>query len=241
MNDKAVAIVTGASRGIGWATAELLADKGLQVINLDILAPQRESRALHVQVDFTGADATVQTLRDVTSRYTVTRLVNNAGFAKLASLEDMTPELLERTVQINLRAAIQCAQAVLPAMKAAGFGRIVNLTSRAALGKALRTAYAGTKGALISMTRIWALELAPHGITVNAIGPGPIATEMYRAVNPPGSPRTEKLVADIPLGRVGEPEDIAHAIAFFLSAEAGYVTGQTLYVCGGLSIGTAPL
>jgi len=234
-------LVTGASRGIGWATAELLCQQGLQVINLDILPQPRASRANHVQVDFTDEAASAKVLKDVTLRYDVTRLVNNAGFAQLAPLEEMTWDLLEKTVQINLRASIQCAQAVLPAMKAAHFGRIVNLTSRAALGKEQRTAYAGTKGALISMTRIWALELARHGITVNAIGPGPVATEMYRAVNPLGSPRTQKLVADIPLGRVGEPEDVAHAIAFFLSDTSSYITGQTLYVCGGLSIGTAPL
>ncbi len=140
-----------------------------------------------------------------------------------------------------MRAVIQCAQAVLPAMKAAGFGRIVNIASRAALGKELRTGYAATKGGLISMTRVWALELAPHGITVNAIGPGPIATELFEAVNPPDSPRTKKIMAEIPVRRIGRPEDVANAVAFFLDEEAGYVTGQTLYVCGGLTIGTAPL
>lgn len=144
---------------------------------------------------------------------------------------------LDRTVAVNLRAVLQCTQAVLPAMKAARFGRIVNISSRSALGKPLRTAYAATKGGVISMTRVWALELASYGITVNAIGPGPIATELYEAVNPPDSPSTQRLVAAIPVKRVGRPEDIAHAVSYFLDERAGFVTGQVLYVCGGLTIG----
>lgn len=235
------AIVTGASNGIGWATAELLADRGLVVINLDIAAPKRESRAIHHRVDLSDSEATAAVLSEVTARHSVTRLVNNAGYAKAASLEDTTFDDLSRTVAINLRGAIQCTQAVLPAMKAAGFGRIVNISSRAALGKALRTAYAATKGGLISMTRGWALELAAHGITVNAVAPGPIATELFDAVNPPGSPGTEKLIQGIPVKRIGQPEDIANAVSFFLSDASGYVTGQTLYVCGGRSVGAVPI
>lgn len=235
------AIVTGASNGIGWATAERLADQGLVVINLDIAAPKQESRAIHHRVDLSDSEATAAVLSEVTARHSVTRLVNNAGHATAAALEDTTFDDLRKTVEINLRATIQCTQAVLPAMKAAGFGRIVNISSRTALGKALRTAYAATKGGLISMTRGWALELAPHGITVNAVAPGPIATELFDAVNPPDSPRTEKIIQDIPVKRIGRPEDIANAVSFFLSDASGYVTGQTLYVCGGLSVGAAPV
>ena len=235
------AIVTGASNGIGWATAERLADQGLVVINLDIAAPKQESRAIHHRVDLSDSEATAAVLSEVTARHSVTRLVNNAGHATAAALEDTTFDDLRKTVEINLRATIQCTQAVLPAMKAAGFGRIVNISSRTALGKALRTAYAATKGGLISMTRGWALEFAPHGITVNAVAPGPIATELFDAVNPPGSPRTEKIIQDIPVKRIGQPEDVANAVSFFLSDASGYVTGQTLYVCGGLSVGAAPV
>lgn len=230
-------IVTGASNGIGWAIAELLANKGHSVINLDIKPPTRESRAIHYPIDLTDAAGTDAVLKEVTGKHAVTRLVNNAGFAKAESLEDTTLDNLDRTVDINLRGAIQCAQAVIPAMKAAGFGRIVNIASRAALGKQLRTAYAATKGGLISMARVWALELAEHGITVNAIGPGPIATELFNAVNPPGAARTKALIDEIPVKRVGEPADIARAAAFFLDEDNGYVTGQVLYVCGGLSAG----
>jgi NAD(P)-dependent dehydrogenase (short-subunit alcohol dehydrogenase family) len=235
------AIVTGASSGIGRATAERLAEQGLTVLNLDIAAPGAASRAIHHQVDLSDDEATAAVLDEVTKRHAVTRLVNNVALAQSASLEDTTFDDLRRIAEVNLRAAIQCAQAVLPAMKAAGFGRIVNISSRAALGKTFRTGYAATKGGLISMTRVWALELAPHGITVNAIGPGPIATELFEAVNPPDSPRTRKIMAEIPVKRIGRPEDVANAASFFLGDGAGYVTGQTLYVCGGLSIGAAPV
>ena len=92
---------------------------------------------------------------------------------------------------------------------------------------------------MLGLTRTWALELASDGITVNAVAPGPIGTEMFEAHNPPAAPATRALIEQIPVGRIGRPEEVAAAIAFFLSEEAGFVTGQTLYVCGGLSVGRA--
>jgi NAD(P)-dependent dehydrogenase (short-subunit alcohol dehydrogenase family) len=123
-------------------------------------------------------------------------------------------------------------------MKEAGFGRIVSISSRAALGKELRTAYAASKAAIHGMTKTWALELGPAGITANAIGPGPIATELFRAVNPDNSPRTAAIREAIPVRRFGKPEDIANAVSFLLGAEAGFITGQVLYVCGGMTVAT---
>ena len=114
--------------------------------------------------------------------------------------------------------------------------RMLN-SSRAALGKELRTVYAATKAGLLGMTRTWALELAPYGVTVNAIGPGPIATELFLSGNPPDSPKTKKILESIPLKRMGEPDDIAHAVASLLDDRAGFITGQVLYVCGGLTVG----
>jgi NAD(P)-dependent dehydrogenase (short-subunit alcohol dehydrogenase family) len=122
-------------------------------------------------------------------------------------------------------------------MQAARFGRIINISSRAALGKELRTVYSATKAGLLGMTRTWALELAPDGVTVNAIGPGPIATELFVSGNPPDSPKTKKILESIPLKRMGEPKDIAHAVASLLDDRAGFITGQVLYVCGGLTVG----
>lgn len=115
------------------------------------------------------------------------------------------------------------------------------MASRAALGKELRTAYAASKAGLIGMTRVWSLELGALGVTVNAIGPGPIATELFNRANPPGDPRTEAIIGSIPVRRVGTPEGVANAAWFFLDERSGFVTGQTLYVCGGMTVGTSPI
>jgi hypothetical protein len=104
------------------------------------------------------------------------------------------------------------------------------------LGKALRTSDAATKGAMVSLTKVWALELAPHGISVNAVAPGPIRTALFERANPPGNPRTQRIIDAIPVGRFGEPQDVANAVAFFLDQRSGYVTGQVLYVCGGVTL-----
>jgi NAD(P)-dependent dehydrogenase (short-subunit alcohol dehydrogenase family) len=128
---------------------------------------------------------------------------------------------------------------MLPAMKAARFGRIVSISSRAALGKALRTVYAATKAGIEAMTKTWALELGEHGITANAVGPGPIGTALFHRVNPADSPRTRAIIEAIPVRRLGTPEDVAHAVASLLDERAGFITGQTLYVCGGMTVGNA--
>jgi len=144
-------------------------------------------------------------------------------------------------IDINVRAAILVTQALVPGMRARKRGRIVILGSRAALGKAGRSAYAATKGAIVSLSRTWALELARDGITVNTVAPGPVATEMFYYENPPDSPATKALLASIPVGRIGTPADVAAAVNFLLSDDASFITGQTLYVCGGLSVSTAPM
>lgn len=130
-------------------------------------------------------------------------------------------------------------QALLPGMKGAGFGRILNMSSRAALGKEFRSAYAATKAGLIGMTRVWSLELGRFGITANAIGPGPIRTELFERASPPESPRTQAIIDSVPVKRLGIPEDIAQASSFLLDARSGFVTGHVLYVCGGMTVGVA--
>ena len=236
-SDKTV-LVTAASRGIGRGIAKRLAADGYAVVTLDRVAPaELLPRETFLQVDLSDAKATAAALAEAVARHAPTRLVNNAGLVRPGSLEEVTFEDLEAVVSLNLRCAIQCAQAVLPAMKAARLGRIVNISSRAALGKELRTAYAATKAGLIGMTKTWALELAAHGITVNAVGPGPIGTELFHAVNPADSPKTKAIVEGVPVKRLGTPEDIAHAAAFMLDERAGFVTGQVVYVCGGMTVG----
>jgi len=236
-------VVTGAGRGIGRATAERLACDGRIVVGLDIRLPEAGMGAgiELLTADLTGKADLARAFEEISRRYRVVGLVNNAGTSRMASLEQTSDDDIAACWQLNIVAMIHCTQAALPAMKQARRGRIVNISSRTALGKELRTAYAATKGGVISMTRVWALELAPLGITVNAIAPGPIATELFRAVNPEDAPATQRLIKSVPVGRLGQPEDIANAVAFFLDERSGFVTGQVLYVCGGMSVGVAPV
>ncbi len=232
------ALVTGASRGIGRAIAARLLADGWAVINLDNEPPEVEPDLgdRWVEVDLDSVEATKNALRDVLLDSSVSALVNNAAIGRMSALDDTSVKDFDESVAVNMRAPMLCAQAVIPGMKARGFGRIVNIASRAHLGKALRTSYAATKGAMVSMTKVWALELAAHGVSVNAIAPGPIRTALFERANPPDNPRTRQIIDAIPVGRLGEPEDVANTVSFFLDKRAGFVTGQVLYVCGGITL-----
>lgn len=232
------AIVTGASRGIGRAiTARLLAD-GWGVVNMDLAPPASDPDLgdRWVETDLSDADATMAALETVLRDGPVTGLVNNAAIGRMSALEETSVAEFDESVAVNMRAPMLCSQAVLPGMRAEGFGRIVNIASRAHLGKTLRTSYAGTKGAIVSMTRVWALETARDGISVNAIAPGPVRTELFERANPPDNPRTQQIIDAIPVGRLGEPEDVANGVGFFFDERSGFVTGQVLYVCGGVTL-----
>ena len=233
-------LITGGSRGIGRGIAVRLAADGYAIVNLDQVPPENPVKdEWYVEVNLASPEETRRALSMVTRKRAILRLVNNVGAVRPASLEETTFTDLEAVVSLNLRCAIQCAQELLPAMKQARCGRIVNISSRAALGKESRTVYAATKAGLHGLTKTWALELAPHQITVNAIGPGPIGTELFHKANPPDSPRTQAILEGIPLGRLGTPADIAHAVSFFLDERASFITGQVIYVCGGLTVGRA--
>ncbi|OZI60748.1 SDR family oxidoreductase [Bordetella genomosp. 11] len=236
-----ITLITGANRGIGRATAERLARDGHHVIGLARHAPADGFPGEFHEVDLADAARTAEVLARITAAHQVDHVVNNAGLTTSSTLQETTPAELDRILALGLRAPMQCAQACLPGMIAKGRGAIVNISSRAALGMARRTAYAGAKSGLIGMTRTWALELGRHGITVNAVAPGPVLTELYRNNNPMDEEAARALAERIPLRRLGQPEDIAGTIAFFLSDDARFVTGQVLYACGGLSVGSAPI
>ena len=171
-------------------------------------------------------------------RFEVTTVVHNAGVIRAALLADVKLDELDELVALHLGAAVQLVQAALPQMRAAQFGRVVMLSSRAALGAVTRTAYSATKAGMIGMLRTWALELAADGITVNAVAPGPILTDMFYDVIAKGSERERALAAAIPVKRLGEPADVARAVSFLTDPANSYITGQVLYVCGGSSIGS---
>jgi NAD(P)-dependent dehydrogenase (short-subunit alcohol dehydrogenase family) len=163
-------------------------------------------------------------------------LVNNAGANRPALLEEATIEDMQYVTAITLGAALVLTQAFVPGMRAAKFGRIVSISSRAILGKTSRAVYASAKAGLIGMTRTVSCEVGGDGITVNAVVPGPVASDLFNRGHPEGSAKRQTVIDGILMKRVGTPDDIARAVLFFLARDADYVTGQALFVCGGTSV-----
>ena len=235
-----VAIVTGGSAGIGAEICRQMLAADYEVVSLALGKPEQKHERLHaVEVDLTDRAAAEQAATVVASRFAVTHVVHNAGAIRPSLLPDAKLDDLEALTQLHLGAAMTLVQSALPAMKKNRFGRIVLMSSRGALGLATRTAYAATKSGMIGMARTWAMELAPDGITVNVVAPGPIGdTHMFRTVVAKDSEREKALAAAIPVQRLGRSDDVARAVMFFCARENSFITGQTLYVCGGASLGS---
>lgn len=178
-------LISGASKGIGRSLAERLAGQGHKVLGIARTHDATFPGQLYT-VDLSDRTATSAALQEISSANRIDAVVNNVGLVRPQMLEDVTLDALDAVLDVNLRTAIQLTQAALPAMRQQGWGRVVNIASLVALGiPPQRTAYAAAKAALISCTRVWALELAATGITVNAVAPGPIETELFRENNPP--------------------------------------------------------
>jgi NAD(P)-dependent dehydrogenase (short-subunit alcohol dehydrogenase family) len=228
-------LITGASRGIGRAIAEALSADGHEVVGVarhpDAAFPG-ELRA----VDLADTAAVKAALAAFADEH-FDGLVNNVGSVHPAPLGEVDWASLDAAMRLNLGTALALAQALLPRLRAQGWGRIVNISSVSALGIAERTSYVAAKSALIGVTRTWALELATTGITVNAVAPGPIETELYAATNPPGSSSAARHLASVPMQRLGKPSEVASAVRFLASDSASFITGQTIFVDGGASIG----
>lgn len=237
---KPATLVTGVSRGIGAAIAADLIAKGHHVIGVARSKPD-DFAGEFIAADLADAKAATEILTDIARRHQVLRLVNNAGIAKVSDLSVTSSADYDVMMDLNVRAPVLAIQAVLPGMRAAGFGRIVNIGSRAGLGKDGRGIYGATKAAILSITRTTAMENARYGITSNCIAPGPIETEMFQANYPIGSPQLTAFLKQVPLARMGQPAEIAHACGYFLDDRASFTTGQVLYVCGGMSIGQVPI
>lgn len=232
-------LVTGGSAGIGRAICEDFLAAGAEVVSLDRNpSPVAHPRLHAATVDLTDEEATRAAAQDAARRFRPTTIVHNAGAMRPALLADVRRSDLDALVGLHLGAALALVQAALPAMRQDRFGRIVLIASRAVLGLATRTSYAASKAGMIGMARTWALELGPDGITANVIAPGPIETDIFHEVLPAGDPRIEGLTRAIPVRRLGQPRDVSRAVLFLAAPEAGFITGQTLFVCGGTSVGS---
>lgn len=232
------AVVTGGARNIGQAIGRRLLDDGFRVIVLDIIEPEDKTlQADAIQVDLSDHNAAQAVFDDIAAKYPVNVLVNNVGIVRPALFDDVNLVDFATVLNLNTRTALIAAKTLVPVMRNLGGGRIVMNTSRVTLGKQARSLYSASKGALQSMARTWALELACDHITVNCVAPGPIATNVFWANNPPEAEYTRNLISSIPVQRMGTPEDVANAVSFFCDARSGFVTGQTLFVCGGVTVG----
>lgn len=234
-------LITGATKGIGLAISQHLNQAGYQVIGIARNRPKIEFPGLLYLTDLSNVEATNAIFDSIRGDHHIDGVINNVGIAMPQRIEEIDLNDFNHIIDINLRPAVQAAKCFIPGMKEKNWGRVINIASRAMLGKVGRSSYSAAKAGLIGLTRTWALELAPYGITVNAIAPGPINTEQFYVDHPKGSEQERKILAGIPIGRMGEPDEIAFVSEFFLVEKASFITGQTLFVDGGGSVGVSNL
>ena len=238
-----VAIVTGSARGLGAATARRLAEEGAHVVVTDILREQAEATVAALVADGLSAHCVVA---DITQAAEVQRLVdetverfggvhilvNNAGFPRDRYLVKMSEDDWDLVMEVMLKGAFLASRAVMPKFIEQGWGRIVNISSRAHFGNPTQANYSAAKAGLIGMAKALAIEEGRYGVTVNCVAPGFMETEMVQALATYETIK-ERAVALQPIKRVGKPADIADAVAFLVSERASFITGEVLHVTGG--------
>ena len=242
MNQTRTTLITGGNSGIGEALARKLVERGQRVVSVGLQEPTWTHELLAAyRADLTSINETREVAKDICRHHAIDCLVHNAGIILPNLLPDARPEDILTLAQLHLGAPMLLTQAAMEGMRERLFGRVVFVSSRAAMGAPTRSAYSATKAGVHGMARTWALELASSGITVNVVAPGPILTDNFWSIVPKDSEQQERMARNVPVGRLGSREDVAHAIEFFLDERSAFVTGQVLYVCGGTSlVGLAP-
>ena len=237
MKETLTALVTGGGRGIGEATSKLMLEAEYEVISVGLHNPDwTHERFQHFELDLLDEEKTQVFAKKLATEKNISHLIHNAGIILPNLLEDMHSDDLLTLTRLHAGSALILMQAFVPLMKSRSFGRVIFNSSRASVGLETRSAYSYSKAGIIGMARTWALELAPYGITVNTVAPGPVLTDQFWGLVEKDSEQQHKIAGSIPVRRIGKPEDVARAIVFFSDPNNSYVTGQTLYVCGGTSI-----
>lgn len=233
---KKIVLITGATKGIGLATSQRLASKNYMVIGIARNKPEFSYPGHFFACDLNNIEETNYVLDTIKQSYPINIIINNVGIALPQPLGEIDLTSLNTVYDLTVRTTVQTTQKFINQMKVDHWGRIINISSRAIFGVKNRSSYAAAKSALVGLTKTWALELAEFGVTVNAIAPGAVETELFRQARPMGSDAEKETLSTIPMNRFAKPDEIAAAIEFLISNDAEFITGQTICIDGGASL-----
>jgi NAD(P)-dependent dehydrogenase (short-subunit alcohol dehydrogenase family) len=240
-----IALVTGSGSGIGRAIAIKLAEQGSKVVINDIddekinetvaIIKETGGEAQGFKADVTNEGEVISLFEEIDREYgRIDIIVNNVGISRDALIQKMSEDQWDTVLNVNLKSYFLVTKEATKRFIEQSYGRIVNISSRAWLGGFGQANYAAAKGGIVSLTRTCAIELSKHNVTANAIAPGLIDTPLFQSLREDAQ---ERLIKIQPISRIGQPEEVANAVSFFASDDSGYITGQTLHVCGGKSLG----